>query len=302
MTEGEQELRSFEDYVSTYRRVLDHFDAVKIGLTATPAQHTREIFGDPVFVYAYPEASYGMPNRVSACGARNWMRTVERCGGDGALVRRVRADPSVGAAAGRSCGDGVGREAAGRRWRRQRCGGKERSHVSSDNAAPRWEVRDVLDLRRAQQKGAAHRAKQAIDTNSAAEAADEQAADEQGTQEAAAAEHAAKLTEAIAAAWSPVLGLDVVKLLQLLPRDTVTKIMQVQAALSPDEQADAMQILRRHDAEGLADLIGVFDAATLEESTDFLRRLVVDWRATRAGATKPTTNGGGASGGGSTSS
>jgi type I restriction enzyme, R subunit len=56
MTEGEQELRGFEDYVSTYRRVLDHFDAVKIGLTATPAQHTREIFGDPVFVYSYPEA------------------------------------------------------------------------------------------------------------------------------------------------------------------------------------------------------------------------------------------------------
>jgi len=97
-------------------------------------------------------------------------------------------------------------------------------------------------------------------------------------------------------------GLDVVKLLQLLPKDTVTKILQVQAALAPDEQADAMQILRREDAEGLADLIGVFDAATLEESTDFLRRLVVDWRATRAGATKTTTNGGGASGGGSTSS
>jgi len=56
MTEGEMELRGFDDYVSTYRRVLDHFDAVKIGLTATPAQHTREIFGDPVFVYSYPEA------------------------------------------------------------------------------------------------------------------------------------------------------------------------------------------------------------------------------------------------------
>lgn len=56
MTEGEMELRGFEDYISTYRRVLDHFDAVKIGLTATPAQHTREIFGDPVFIYSYPEA------------------------------------------------------------------------------------------------------------------------------------------------------------------------------------------------------------------------------------------------------
>jgi len=56
MSEGEHELRGFESYVSTYRRVLDHFDAVKIGLTATPAAHTREIFGAPVFVYSYPEA------------------------------------------------------------------------------------------------------------------------------------------------------------------------------------------------------------------------------------------------------
>ena len=56
MTEGEQELRGFEDYVSSYRRVLEYFDAVKIGLTATPAQHTVQIFGLPVFKYAYPEA------------------------------------------------------------------------------------------------------------------------------------------------------------------------------------------------------------------------------------------------------
>lgn len=56
MGEGEESTRDAFDYVSTYRRVLDHFDAVKIGLTATPALHTREIFGDPVFTYAYPEA------------------------------------------------------------------------------------------------------------------------------------------------------------------------------------------------------------------------------------------------------
>jgi len=56
MSEGEQELRSFSDYISTYRRVLDHFDAAKIGLTATPALHTRDIFGDPVFTYTYREA------------------------------------------------------------------------------------------------------------------------------------------------------------------------------------------------------------------------------------------------------
>jgi type I restriction enzyme, R subunit len=36
--------------------VLDHFDAVKIGLTATPALHTTEIFGPPVVTYSYREA------------------------------------------------------------------------------------------------------------------------------------------------------------------------------------------------------------------------------------------------------
>ena len=36
--------------------MLDYFDAVKIGLTATPAKHTTEIFGKPVFTYSYREA------------------------------------------------------------------------------------------------------------------------------------------------------------------------------------------------------------------------------------------------------
>ena len=48
--------RDFNDYVSKYQRVLEMFDAVKIGLTATPALHTVEIFGQPVFVYSYREA------------------------------------------------------------------------------------------------------------------------------------------------------------------------------------------------------------------------------------------------------
>lgn len=48
--------RDEADYISKYRRVLDHFDAVKIGLTATPAVHTTEIFGKPVFEYSYREA------------------------------------------------------------------------------------------------------------------------------------------------------------------------------------------------------------------------------------------------------
>ena len=56
MGDGELRFRDFKDYVSTYRRVLDMFDAVKIALTATPALHTVEIFGRPVFVYSYREA------------------------------------------------------------------------------------------------------------------------------------------------------------------------------------------------------------------------------------------------------
>lgn len=56
LSETELGFRSYEDYISTYRRVLDWFDAVKIGLTATPALHTTEIFGAPVFHYGYREA------------------------------------------------------------------------------------------------------------------------------------------------------------------------------------------------------------------------------------------------------
>ena len=56
LSERELGFRDFNDYVSKYRRVLETFDAVKIGLTATPALHTVEIFGQPVFVYSYREA------------------------------------------------------------------------------------------------------------------------------------------------------------------------------------------------------------------------------------------------------
>lgn len=56
MTEGELAIRDNTQYLSTYRRALDYFDAVKIGLTATPAKHTSEIFGKPVFNFSYREA------------------------------------------------------------------------------------------------------------------------------------------------------------------------------------------------------------------------------------------------------
>jgi len=56
MTEGELATRDASQYLSSYRRVLDYFDAVKIGLTATPAKHTSDIFGKPVYTYTYREA------------------------------------------------------------------------------------------------------------------------------------------------------------------------------------------------------------------------------------------------------
>jgi type I restriction enzyme R subunit len=55
---GEVELlyRDENDYISKYRKVLEYFDAVKIALTATPAPHTVEIFGRPVYTYSYRQA------------------------------------------------------------------------------------------------------------------------------------------------------------------------------------------------------------------------------------------------------
>jgi type I restriction enzyme, R subunit len=56
MSEVEELYRDHKDYVSKYRQVLEYFDATKVGLTATPALHTVEIFGRPVFTYSYREA------------------------------------------------------------------------------------------------------------------------------------------------------------------------------------------------------------------------------------------------------
>ncbi len=56
LSDTELGFRSFDDYISKYRRVLDYFDATKIGLTATPALHTTQIFGAPIYSYGYREA------------------------------------------------------------------------------------------------------------------------------------------------------------------------------------------------------------------------------------------------------
>jgi len=56
MSDDELLYRNQMEYVSKYRSVIEYFDAVKIALTATPALHTTEIFGKPVFEYSYRRA------------------------------------------------------------------------------------------------------------------------------------------------------------------------------------------------------------------------------------------------------
>jgi type I restriction enzyme R subunit len=56
LREDDLGFRNLEDYLSAYRRVLDYFDATTVALTATPALHTRDIFGAPVFRYSYRQA------------------------------------------------------------------------------------------------------------------------------------------------------------------------------------------------------------------------------------------------------
>ena len=56
MTQEEILYDNQDDYMSKYKQVIEYFDAVKVALTATPALHTTEIFGEPIFTYSYREA------------------------------------------------------------------------------------------------------------------------------------------------------------------------------------------------------------------------------------------------------
>lgn len=56
MTEEEILYDNQDDYMSKYKQVIEYFDSVKVALTATPALHTTEIFGEPVYTYSYREA------------------------------------------------------------------------------------------------------------------------------------------------------------------------------------------------------------------------------------------------------
>ena len=42
--------------LAVWRKTLDHFDAIKIGLTATPASHTTTYFKEVVYRYEYERA------------------------------------------------------------------------------------------------------------------------------------------------------------------------------------------------------------------------------------------------------
>ena len=56
LSEAELLYRDQNDFISKYKKVIEYFDAVRIGLTATPALHTTQIFGNAVFTYSYREA------------------------------------------------------------------------------------------------------------------------------------------------------------------------------------------------------------------------------------------------------
>jgi len=56
LDDEELNFKDQRDYVSKYRMVIDYFDAFTVGLTATPALHTTEIFGHPIYTYSYREA------------------------------------------------------------------------------------------------------------------------------------------------------------------------------------------------------------------------------------------------------
>lgn len=56
MSEAQVDFKNQLDYLSTYKLVLDYFDAFRVGLTATPALHTVEVFGRPVYRYTYRQA------------------------------------------------------------------------------------------------------------------------------------------------------------------------------------------------------------------------------------------------------
>ena len=148
MSDAEVAFRDQDDYISKYRRVLEYFDAVKIGLTATPALHTAQIFGEPVFRYSYREAvidgwliDHDPPHLIqTALGARrDHLR--------GRARRSRRSTPTTGeidTATARRPARLLGRAlqpegaGAGVQPRRRRGAGAADRHHPARRAARRW--------------------------------------------------------------------------------------------------------------------------------------------------------------------
>jgi type I restriction enzyme R subunit len=59
---------------SIWRNTIQHFDSIRIGLTATPAAHTIAMFGEPVFRYGVEQA---IPRRL-ACRLRTNQHSLRR--------------------------------------------------------------------------------------------------------------------------------------------------------------------------------------------------------------------------------
>lgn len=146
-----------------------------------------------------------------------------------------------------------------------------------------WSSKQFTDARARLAGGSDRDASAASDASAHVEHRAAQTAQPQ-TEERGPAEddHARQLADAIAGAALPGKGVDVLKLLQMLPARTRTKLMQIQMSLPPDEQADAMQILRGYGAGTLGEILRVFDLASLEQCKEFIRNLVVEWRHMKA--------------------
>jgi len=82
--------------LSVWRDTLDHFDAIKIGLTATPASHTKAYFRDVVYRYGYEQAvSDGYLVDYDAVAVKSDVRLNGVFLDEGERVRVV--DPNTGA-------------------------------------------------------------------------------------------------------------------------------------------------------------------------------------------------------------
>lgn len=152
-----------------------------------------------------------------------------------------------------------------------------------------WSTKQMMDARERGAKAASSKPAEPTDTD-----ADEQRAAQLEH------EHATKLTTAIAEASSPGPAINLMKLFQLLPQRTATRVMEIQGALSADEQAEALQILQGYSATALEDLLTTLDAASFEQGVGFMRRLIAEQRrmqaARRARGKKSPPDGSGASG------